>query len=221
MNMKRRQFSASVMSAAAVAAGTTLPFAARAQAGAAGFVEGKNYARIEPAQPAQTPGKIEVLEFFSYACPHCNAFEPVLEAWVKKLPPDVMFRRVPVPFLMSFDVLQPTYYTLETLGMVDAMQMKIFAAIHVDRQMLDKPEQVAAVVAKNGGDSAKFMETYKSFSVATAVARAKKLTNDYKIQAVPEITVGGRFFVDGTMAGTNDRMPLVADALIERVRKGA
>jgi thiol:disulfide interchange protein DsbA len=215
MNMKRRQFSASVMSAAA---GTALPFAANAQGG---FVEGKNYARIEPPQPGGSPGKIEVLEFFSYACPHCSAFEPTLEAWVKKLPADVSFRRVPVPFLMSADVLQPTYYTLETLGLVEKMQMKVFAAIHVERQMLDKPEAVAAIVAKNGGDAAKFLETFKSFSVATAVARAKKLTTDYKIQAVPEIAVGGRFFVDGTMAGGNDRMPLVADALIERVRKGA
>ena len=91
-------------------------------------VEGRDYKRLEPPQPAPAAGKIEVLEFFSYACPHCSAFEPTLQAWAQRLPADVVLRRVPVPFLFNAENFQRAYYTLETLDLVDAMQSKIFTA---------------------------------------------------------------------------------------------
>jgi len=215
--MNRREFSTRLISAGAGTLALTIAAPAWSQGAPA---EGTQFTRIDPPVPTQAPGKVDVLEFFSYACPHCNAFEPSLDAWAKKLPADVAFRRVPVPFLMNAELFQRTYFALESLGMVDAMQRKIFAAVHVDRLRLDSANDVAALVAKNGGDSAKFLEAMKSFGVANGVTRAKKMTADYKIDSVPSIAVQGRFVTSPAQAGSPEKALQVADFLIQRSRKG-
>jgi thiol:disulfide interchange protein DsbA len=215
--MNRREFSTRLIGAGA----GTLALAAAVPAWSQGApAEGTQFTKIDPPVPTQAQGKVEVLEFFSYACPHCNAFEPTLDAWVKKLPADVVFRRVPVPFLMNAETFQRTYYALEALGMVDAMQRKVFAAVHVDRMRLDSANDVAALVAKNGGDSAKFLDAMKSFGVANGVTRAKKMTVDYKIDSVPSIAVQGRFVTSPAQAGSAEKALQVTDFLIQRARKG-
>jgi len=214
--MNRREFSTRLIggTAGAVALLNALPAAAQGAP-----AEGTQYQRLEPSQPTAA-GKIEVLEFFSYACPHCAAFEPVLEPWTKKLPPDVAFRRVPVPFLMAAENFQRTYYALETLGLVDTMQRKIFIAVHADHLRLETPSDVAAVVTKNGGDGAKFLDAMKSFSVVNSVMRAKKMTVDYKIESVPTLAIAGRYTTSPADAGGPDKALAVADFLIQRARKG-
>lgn len=211
--MKRRQFSLSLAAAGLVTHGA----GAWAQPGTP--VEGQDYTRINPPVPQNASGKVEVIEFFSYACPHCNAFEPTLQAWVRQLPADVAFRRVPVPFLMNADNFQRAYYTLESLGLVDKMQSKVFAAVHVDKQRLDKPEDIAALVAKNGGDGARFLAAFKSFSVVTAAGRAKTITAEYKIDGVPTLGIQGRYLTSPSMASGAERSLAVADMLIARSRK--
>jgi thiol:disulfide interchange protein DsbA len=214
MNIDRRQFSLAFASGAVM-----LPLAGTAFAQAP--AEGKDFKRVDSPQPPGVPaGKIEVLEFFSYACPHCSAFEPVIEAWQKQLPADVVVRRVPVPFLMNAENFMHTYYALESIGAVPAMQMKIFRAIHVDRQRLDTPDNIAAFVGKNGGDAAKFQAAFKSFSVATSVSRAKKLMADYKIDSVPTLVVHGRWITSPSMTGSSERALAVVDQLVDRARKG-
>jgi len=217
-NMNRRRFSASLLSAAAASA--LVPSSpAFAQAGP---VEGKDFVRVETPQPPGVPaGKVEVLEFFSYACPHCSAFEPAIEAWEKQLPADVVLRRVPVAFLMNADNFMRTYYALETIGAVQAMQIKIFRAIHIERKHLEKGEDIAAFVGANGGDATKFLAAFKSFSVATAVTRAKKLQADYKIEAVPALTIQGRYLTSPSQANGAPQSLAVADALIDKVRRKA
>ncbi len=181
-------------------------------------VEGKDYTRVNPPQPTQSPGKVEVLEFFSYACPHCFSFEPALEGWVKKQPAFVVFRRVPVPFLYNAENFQRTYYALESLGLVDAVHRKLFTAVHVEKARLDKPEEIAAIVAKNGGDATKFLATFKSFSVATAASRAKKLNADYKMDGVPNLAIQGQYLTSPSQAGSAERSLEVADWLIAKVK---
>lgn len=215
--MNRREFSARLAGTGLAALATTLlADAALAQAGAP--VEGKQYTRVEPPVPPIVPGKIEVIEFFSYACPHCNAFEPTVAAWSKKLPADVAFHRVPVPFLMNAENLMRTYYSLETLGQVDAMNPKVFAAIHIDRNYLEKPADIAALMAKNGIDAAKFTSVFNSFSVATSVTRAKKLMAAYKIDGVPTLTVQGRYATSPGQAGGFEQATAVVDYLVQRSR---
>jgi thiol:disulfide interchange protein DsbA len=215
-NMNRRRFSASLLSAAAASA-----LAASGRAFAQAPVEGKDFVAVETPQPPGVPaGKVEVLEFFSYACPHCSAFEPTIEAWEKQQPPEVVLRRVPVPFLMNADNFMHAYYALETMGAVQAMQLKIFRAIHIDRKRLEKGEEIAAFVGANGGDAAKFMAAFKSFSVNTSVTRATKMMADFKIDSVPTLIVQGRWMTSPSQAGTAERALTVVDQLVQRVRSG-
>ncbi|MEY8876532.1 MAG: thiol:disulfide interchange protein DsbA/DsbL [Leptothrix sp. (in: b-proteobacteria)] len=194
-----------------------------------GFVEGRHYVRLSQRLPVSVPaGKIEVIEFFWYGCPHCNAFEPTLEAWVKKLPSDVVFRRVHVGFRPTFEPQQRLYVTLETMGLVDTMQRKIFYAIHQQGVRLDKPEQIFDFVASNGVDRAKFIETYNSFGVQTKVRQGKQLAESYKIDGVPALGIHGRYYTSPSLAGGEGvpevdgqaRALTLADQLIAQVRKG-
>ena len=211
--MQRRQFSRTLLAAGLASA--TLP-----SFGQGTPVEGKSYVKLAQPQPVP-PGKIEVIEFFWYGCPHCNAFEPAIDAWSKKLPGDVAFRRVPVAFREEpFVAHQKIWYTIETLGQVEALHRKVFYAIHNERARLDKPADISAFVAKNGGDAAKFMEVYNSFGVQTKAMQARKLADAYKIDGVPAIGVHGRYFTSATLAGTPEKALAVAEYLIERSRKG-
>jgi protein dithiol oxidoreductase (disulfide-forming) len=216
ITMKRRDFSTSVLGLGLGVGATTLALPGHAQGGP---VEGKDYVRLAQPQPVP-PGKIEVIEFFWYGCPHCNAFEPALDAWSKKLPADVSFRRVPVAFRDEpFLAHQKIYYTLENMGQLDAMHRKVFYAIHNERQRLDKTTDIAAFMAKNGVDGAKFAQLFDSFSIQTKANQARKLAEAYRIDGVPAIGVHGRFFTSGTLAGSADRSLNVADYLIQLVRK--
>ena len=215
--MNRRDFSTRLaLSGFTAATATLLAGPALAQSGAP--VEGKQFTKVEPPVPTIVPGKIEVIEFFSYACPHCNAFEPTVSAWSKKLPADVAFHRVPVPFLMNAENLMRTYYALETMGQVDTMNPKVFAAIHVERNYLEKPADIAALMAKNGLDAAKFTSIFNSFSVANSVARSKKLMAAYKIDGVPTVTVQGRWATSPGQAGGLEQALAVTDYLVQRSR---
>jgi protein dithiol oxidoreductase (disulfide-forming) len=217
-NVNRRDFSAQLAVAGLGATASSLLFAAGPAAAQGAPVEGKQFTKVEPPVPPMVPGKIEVIEFFSYACPHCNAFEPTIAAWAKTLPPDVAFHRVPVAFLMNFENLMRTYYSLETMGQVDAMQRKVFTAIHVERNYLEKPADIAALMAKSGIDAAKFTGVFNSFSVASSVTRAKKLMAAYKLDGVPTVTVQGRWATSPGQAGGLEQATAVADYLIQRAR---
>ena len=222
--MNRRDFSlrfARSGLAAAAASGAGLLGAPAGAVAQDTPVEGRQYTRVEPTVPPTPPApanKIEVIEFFSYACPHCSAFEPTLEAWVTKLPPDVAFHRIPVPFLVNAENLMKTYFALETLGSVAAMQMKVFAAIHVEHNYLDKPADITALMAKNGIDAAKFNAAFNSFSVATSVSRAKKVMAAYKIDSVPTLAVNGRYLTSPAQAGGFPQATAVADRLLQQAR---
>ncbi|MDZ5460465.1 thiol:disulfide interchange protein DsbA/DsbL [Azohydromonas lata] len=211
--MKRREFSSALV-LAGLALGATP--AARAQGG---FVEGKDFVKLATPVPAGTPGKIEVVEFFWYGCPHCNAFEPQLDAWSKKVPADVAFRRVPVAFTALHETHAKLFYALEAMQQVEAMHRKVFAAIHQQHKRLDKEADIVAFATENGLDGAKFAETFKSFGVATKVRQAKALSEAYKIDGVPSLGVQGRFFTSGSLAGSNERALAATEYLIGVVRK--
>ena len=215
--MNRRDFSAHLVGFGLGTAGLTAGMPVHAQGGP---VEGTHYVRLGTPAPVSAPaGKIEVIEFFWYNCPHCNAFEPTLDAWQKKLPADVAFRRVPVAFRDMYIPQQQLFYALEALGKVEAMHRRVFYAIHNDRQRLEKPEEIAAFMEKSGIDKAKFMEVFNSFAVQTKAKQATRLADAYKIDGVPALGINGRFFTSGTLAGSMDKALQVADYLIPTQRK--
>jgi thiol:disulfide interchange protein DsbA len=215
--MNRREFSVAAACSVALAS-LGLPGSVLAQARKPD--DGTDYMTLKERVAVEAPaGKIEVIEFFWYSCPHCNAFEPKLVNWIKKLPADVSLRRVPVAFRDDFVPQQRLYYTLEAMGKLDELHAKVFHAIHTEHQMIDKEGTIVAWAEKNGLDKAKFVELYNSFSVQTKARRATQLQDAYKVQGVPAIGVAGRFYTDGTMAGTIDRALQVTDYLIAEVRK--
>jgi len=182
-------------------------------------VEGKDYVKLsQPVPPGSPAGKIDMIEFFWYGCPHCNAFEPTLDAWSRKLPADVAFRRVPVAFTAIHETHAKIFYALDGMGKVDAMHRKVFAAIHVQGQRLDKEPEIVALMNANGVDGAKFAELFKSFSVQTKVRQGKQLSEAYKIDGVPALGIHGRYYTSGSLSGTNERALAVADFLIQRSR---
>ena len=214
--MKRRDFCLQVP---VVGLGTTWVGMAHAQGKP---VEGTHYTKLNPPVAVSTPpGKIEVVEFFSYGCPHCYALEPTLEPWAKRLPGDVVFKRVPVGFNALYENYQKIYYALEAMGQVDAMHRKVFDAIHQQRQRLDKESDIAAFMAANGIDGAKFIEQYKSFSVQAKAKQAQQLSQAYKIEGVPAMGVQGRYVTSGSQAGSNERALAVTDSLVQSIRKPA
>jgi thiol:disulfide interchange protein DsbA len=163
---------------------------------------------------------VEVLEFFWYGCPHCHSFEPLLEAWVKKLPDDVAFRRVPVAFRPEpFEAHQKIYYGLEAMGQLGAMHRRVFHAIHNERLRLDRLPDIAAWLDKNGVEGVKFTEVANSFAVQTKLRQARQLTDAYRIDGVPALGVHGRFYTSGSLAGSLDRALSVTDFLIGQARK--
>jgi len=164
-------------------------------------------------------GKVEVVEFFWYSCPHCNAFEPRLEAWAKKMPGDVALRRVPVAFRDDFVPQQRLFYTLEAMNRLDDLHAKVFQAIHGERNPLNKEPAILAWAEKQGVDKAKFQETYNSFSVTTKARRATQLQDAFKVEGVPALGIAGRYYTDATLAGNMDRALQVAEYLIAEARK--
>ena len=154
---------------------------------------GKDYRTLDKAQQTEASKKIEVIEFFSYACPHCSAFEPALAEWVKKQGDNIEFKRVPVGFRPQWVPLQHLYYALEAMGKAEELNRKIFHAIHVERKILDNEAAVADLVAKLGIDKKKFLDTYNSFSVKSKVTRTASLLEAYKVDGVPMIAIDGRY----------------------------
>ena len=217
--MKRRDFSLAAISAATV---TGLPVAAQAQGPAAKKpVEGTDYLSLDKRVPTDVgAGKIEVIEFFWYSCPHCNAFESQFAAWKKAAPKDVVVQRVPVRFRDDFEAQQRAYYVFESLNLVEAMHGKLFHAIHAERQQLNTAQALAAWVGKNGLPEQKFIETFNSFGVASKARRATQLQDAFKVQGVPALGVAGRFYTDGSLTQTMDRALQVAEYLIGEVRRG-
>ncbi|WP_431094408.1 thiol:disulfide interchange protein DsbA/DsbL [Polaromonas aquatica] len=217
--MQRREFSLFAASvAAATLGGTTLSTVANAQAKA--FKDGVDYLTLDKPAPTEAPaGRIEVVEFFWYSCPHCHAFEPQLEAWIKQLPKDVAVRRVPVSFRPDFEPQQRLYYVLEGMGKVEELHKKVFNAIHVEKQPLNTADAVAAWAEKQGLNKAKFAEMYNSFSVTTKARKATQLQDMYKVDGVPALGIAGRYYTTGSMTQTMAQALQVTDYLIGQSRK--
>jgi protein dithiol oxidoreductase (disulfide-forming) len=212
--MKRRFFSSALLATTAWL--SALP--AKAQWA---FKAGKDYMVLERPVPTDVgPGKVELLEFFWYSCPHCNKFEPTFAQWVKDAPKDVTVRRVPIAFRDDFGPQQRLFYTLEAMDLLGSLHGKVFHAVHEERLPLNTEATILAWVEKQGVDKAKFSDIFKSFAVTAKIKKAVQLQNEFRIEGVPSLGVAGRFYIDGSSAGSMERALKVAESLIAQARSG-
>lgn len=180
---------------------------------------GKDYVELTPAQPVEAPrGKVEVIEFFWYRCPHCADLEPELEAWIKRQPVHVVVRRQPAVLNDSWLPLTRAYYALEAVGQVERLHAEVFKAIHRERIDLNDPNTFFDWAAARGVDRRKLAEAYNSFSVNAKAARAKQLSARYKITGVPAFVINGKFQTSAYLTGGHKELFRVLDALIEQER---
>jgi thiol:disulfide interchange protein DsbA len=217
--MDRRGFSRNMagVAGALALAGAGMPGRARAQDDAP--VEGRNY-QVLP-RPVQVPndGKLLVIEFFWYACPHCFLFEPMLQAWLAKQPADVRFRRVPVGFDARKQLHQRIYYTWEALGLVDQMHWKTFTRFHVHKKPIDTLDDLLLFARESGLDPAKVEAAWRGFSTDVKCKEANGLTDAYGIEYTPEMAIAGRYVVLAQPTRGVTGVLGTTDWLIDRVRQ--
>jgi thiol:disulfide interchange protein DsbA len=161
-------------------------------------VEGREYAPLSPAQAPETTGKTEVIEFFSYGCPHCYHLHPLISQWSAQLPADVNFIRIPVSMgHAQWGQLVRAYYALQATGDLARLDTALFDAIHKERQPLFNEANLTAWAAQHGVDAAKFTAAFNSFNVSTKASHAEQLSRDYKVDGIPQIVVAGKYIVLG------------------------
>ncbi|WP_187360055.1 thiol:disulfide interchange protein DsbA/DsbL [Chitinolyticbacter meiyuanensis] len=183
--------------------------------------EGKEYKRLAKPQPVAKPGKLEVVEFFWYGCPHCFAVEPYVETWAKKLPADVNFRRVHVmwPGRSDLEGHAKIFVALEQMGIGEKYAMPVFRAVQTDRIELRRADTLFDWVKKQGIDQAKFKAAYNGFSMGVSLAKLSQAAQDYKIEGVPTFIVNGKYVTSPSMVGTEDsRVFQVIDELLAKER---
>jgi protein dithiol oxidoreductase (disulfide-forming) len=177
-----------------------------------------DYRLISP-QPVATGERVEVTEFFFYACPYCNELEPFLGRWLKGKPADVVFRRVPVVRHDSWVPLAKTYYALEAMGEADRLHAAVYHGIHVDDLALSQEQYLVEWVGKQGLDRDKFMTLYRSDAIREKVERSRKMTIDYEIKATPSLVVDGRFLTSSGMTPSVPQVIAVLDGLVNLARQ--
>ena len=171
---------------------------------------------VTPAVGTDNPAKVEVIEFFSYGCPHCNDFNPLVSAWGAKLPADVVFKKVPISFgRAAWANVAKLYYALEITGDLARLDGDVFKAIHAERIGLFDDKTMAEWVAKKGVDPKKFADAYNSFGVMTKVRRGDQLAAAYKIQGVPSLGVDGKYLVGDK---PQPELLSITDQLIAKLR---
>ena len=182
----------------------------------AGIDPSGKYDAIKPPQPTETPGKVEVLEVFSYACPHCFTFLPTMENYEKTKPDYVEVRHMPAIFRESWVPLARAYYTAELLGVVDRVHRPIFEAIHVHKEPLDDRDTLMKFFEKYGVSNDDFNKTYDSFAVESLLRKSQVMQGRYRVMGTPSVIVNGKYRVSGNLAGSPEEMMLVVGALAER-----
>jgi thiol:disulfide interchange protein DsbA len=176
------------------------------------------YVELTNPVPVAEPGKIEVVELFWYGCPHCYAFEPVINPWVEKLPSDVNFVRIPAMFGGPWDAHGQMFLTLEAMGVEHQVHAAVFNAIQKEGKKLTKKEDMAEFLATQGVDKDKFLATFDSFAIQGQIKKARELAKKYEITGVPTMIVNGKYRFDiGSAGGANEALQL-ADKLIAKER---
>jgi protein dithiol oxidoreductase (disulfide-forming) len=202
------------------AAATVLLMAAFSAQAAVTLTEGVNYKLIEPAvPPSSPPGKVEVVEVFWYACGHCYLLEPKLETWARTgKAPYVDFVRQPATWNDVLKTHARVFYTAELLGKLPQLHADIFREVNLKGNRLDTPESIEAYFVSRGVPKADFQKAFSSFAVESKVRRADDLNRRYRITGTPTVIVNGKYMTDVGMAGSEENLFQVINALAAKDR---
>ena len=181
--------------------------------------EGFDYRVLPITQPIDAKGKVEVIEFFWYGCPHCYEFEPELKGWIKRQNKDVVFKKVPIAFREELMPHSQLFYALESMGKGDALNDKIMFAMHRENKRLLNENEIADWVAAQGVDRNAFLAAYRSFAVLSKARAANQLGNAYRIDGVPTVAVQGKYITSPSIAGSRAKAVNIMDFLVNKVRK--
>jgi thiol:disulfide interchange protein DsbA len=177
-------------------------------------VENQDYRKLTPPQPPATPDKVEVIEFFSYGCPHCYAMQAHIEKWAAELPPNVSFVRVPVSFgRREWGQLSRAYYALEATGDLARLDDALFDGIHKESRQLFDEDNLAAWAGEHGVDAGKFRAAFESPGVTAKTMRAEQLSRLYTVNSVPTVIVDGKY---AALGKTHEEMLKIARQLIDK-----
>jgi len=182
------------------------------------LLEGKQYLRIKNPVPVDKGSKIEVIEFFSYGCPHCADLEPVMQAWAKTMPADVQLVRVPVMFQDRWVVLAKIFYTFEGLGVEPRMTAEAFTAIHKNNVNLTSEKAFFDWAASKGLDRKKVEDMFNSFAIGGKMNKANQAAKTYQVQSVPLVIVDGKFMTASDKVGSHANMPSAINALVAKAK---
>ncbi|MCX7173684.1 MAG: thiol:disulfide interchange protein DsbA/DsbL [Proteobacteria bacterium] len=181
---------------------------------------GAHYVPVKQAQPQPANGKTEVLEFFSYTCPHCYHLEATIEPWARRLPKDVEFRRVPVTFNKAATVMAKAFYAAEAMNVRERIHLSLFAALHDQGLPLVQEEPLLEWIARQGIDRKRFAEMMNSFTVQGQLSQASQLMKVYDIDGVPSVVIGGKYLTSVSHAGSQEALPGVMNDLIQLAKAG-
>lgn len=183
------------------------------------YVAGEHYRVADNPVSEPDDGKVHVIEFFLYSCPHCFHLEPELNAWRAQLADDVSFARVPVLFGAGGEIYARLYYAAEQLDVLDKVHEDIFSAIHEQGRRLLEEDDIRAFMSAHGIDADAFMKAFESDAVTAKLRQAGETMRALNVTATPSLGVAGRYYVSGRSAGNNQRMFDVADYLIDQQRQ--
>ena len=181
--------------------------------------EGFDYRVLPLTQPIDAKGKVEVIEFFWYGCPHCYEFEPELKGWIKRQNKDVVFKKVPIAFREELMPHSQLFYALEALGKGDTLNDKVMFAMHRENKRLLNENEIADWVAAQGVDRNAFLAAYRSFAVLSKARAANQLGNAYRIDGVPTVAVQGKYITSPSIAGSRAKAVNIMDFLVNKGRK--
>jgi thiol:disulfide interchange protein DsbA len=210
--MRILAFLATFLAAAAAFAQQPSPIAVSAEP----YQLGVHYFAVEPQQPTANPGKVEVIEVFSYACPACGQFQPTADKLVRELPANATFTYLPAELHASWEPYSRAYYAAEALGVRDKTHQALFNALHLDKKPLRTLDELADFYAGHGVDREQFVAAAKSFAVETKLKRARSIVPRYGVSGTPTLIVDGKYRIEGRAAGSYDNMGRIAAYLIQR-----
>ena len=175
---------------------------------------------VQPPQPTETGDKVEVVDIFWYGCPHCFTFLPVMESWMEHKPDYIAVRRMPAIFRDSWENHARAFYTAQQLGVVDAIHVPLFDAIHLDRKPMDTADSLAGLFAERAEVSREdFDRAWGSFAVSSLLNKSRVMQRKYGVRGTPSVVIAGKYLTSGSQAGSYENILKVIESLADTERK--